>query len=295
MDLRHLRYFVAVAEELNFTRAAERLHIAQPPLSKQIRQLESEMGVTLLDRGTRYVELTDAGHLFLEHARRILQATDLAVFQAQNAQRGEVGRLAVGFFEYTSYTFLPPILRAYRERFPKVEVQLRWFPVIEQMDALHRGEIDVSFIRELGDFRDCFTESINEEPFILAVPVEHRFSRLGTISVSECSEERFITYFSEMAPDFQNMIMRICGTAGFVPNEASQVGQVYTALGLVSSGAGIAFVPSSVRKVHFEQVAYIPFKEELPSIRLMLAWTKKHPSSLMRAFLDVAKEVLQRS
>lgn len=294
MDLRHLRYFIAVAEELHFTRAAERLHIAQPPLSKQIRQLEEEIGVTLLHRTKRHIELTDAGRLFLDRARKILQATELAVIQTQHAQRGEIGRLAVGFFEYTSYTFMPPILRAYRERFPGVEVQLRWFPVIEQAAALERGDVDISFLRRIGEFEGVFSETIYKESFILAIPDKHRLTKGKAVSLADCANEDFITYFPKSAPDFHSMITRMCATAGFVPRIASEVGQIHTALGLVSSGAGIAFVPAAVEKVHFDKVQYRRIKGNMPKIELKLGWTQTNPSPLVRAFLDTAKHVLNR-
>lgn len=292
MDLRHLRYFIAVAEELHFTRASVRLHIAQPPLSKQIRQLESELGVTLLHRTKRHIELTDAGRLFLDRAKKILNAMELAVKQTQQAQRGEIGRLAVGFFEYSSYTFVPPILRAYRERFPNVDVQLRWFPVMEQFDALNRGDVDISFLRSTGDLDGVFKEVIHKEPFILAIPDTHRFASTESVALKDCADENFITYFPKSAPDFHSMITHMCTSAGFVPRIASEVGQVYTALGLVSSGAGIAFVPAAVRKVHFDNVLYRPLKGKHSEIELMLGWTQKSPSPLLTAFLETAKDVL---
>ena len=151
MDLRHLRYFIAVAEELHFTRAARRLHIAQPPMSRQIRELEEELGVTLFNRTRRQVELTDAGQVFLIKARQVLRAAESAVLETQRAERGETGKLAVGFFEQTAYTLLPPILRAFNQRFPEVDVQLRWFPVIDQVEALEQGEVDIAFVRPVAD------------------------------------------------------------------------------------------------------------------------------------------------
>ena len=295
MDLRHLKYFVAVAEELHFTRAAERLHIAQPPLSKQIRQLEEEIGVTLLHRTKRHIELTDAGRLFLDRARKILESTKLAVVQAQHAQRGEIGRLVVGFFEYTSYTFLPPILHAYRERFPAVDVELRWFPMVEQADALRRGEVDVSFLRKISDLEGVFNETIYKEPFVLAIPDAHPLARFDSISLKDCANENFISYFPKSAPDFHSMITRMCAAAGFIPRIASEVMQVHTAVGLVNSGAGIAFVPSAVQKVHFDKVQYRPIKGKTPRIELKLGWTQTTPSPLVSAFLDTAKRVLKTS
>lgn len=288
MDLRHLRYFVAVAEELHFTKAAERLHIAQPPLSKQIRQLEAEMGVTLLQRTNRHIELTDAGRVFLDKARQILQATSSAITETQRTQRGEIGKLAVGFFEHTSYTFLPPILRAYRQRYPTVEVLLRWFPVVEQVHALERGDVDISFVRPVAAFDDIASETLLKERFVLALPSDHHLAHADAVELSECAEERFIIYGQRMAPDFHAMIYRLCGLAGFVPQIALEVGQVYTTLGLVSSGAGIAFVPESVQRVRFENVIYRPLKDKQSDIEVLLAWKQSNRSPLLAAFVETA-------
>lgn len=293
MDLRHLRYFIAVAEELHFTRAAERLHIAQPPLSKQIRQLEEEIGVALFQRTRRHIELTHAGRLFLEKSRQILQATDSAIVETQRAQRGEIGKLAVGFFEHMSYTLLPPILRAYRERYPNVEVQLRWFPVIGQVDALLRGDIDISFVRPVSNFDEITKESLLEESFVLAVPGNHHFAARRAVAVAECADESFIIFTQRLAPDFHGTITRICAVAGFVPKIASEVGQVYTMLGLVSSGAGIAFVPASVQRVRFDNVAYVPLRCKQPKIEVFLAWKRGNSSPLLTAFVDTSKQVIR--
>jgi len=179
MDLRHLRYFIAVAEELHFTKAAQRLHIAQPPLSRQIRELEEEMGVTLINRAARQIELTDAGQVFLERARQVLRAADAAVLETQRAQRGETGKLAVGFFEQAAYTLLPPTLHAFHERFPEVDVQLRWFPVVGQLTALMQGEIDIAFVLPVVDLAGVSKALLLKEPFVIAVPGSHPFAQRG--------------------------------------------------------------------------------------------------------------------
>lgn len=293
VDLRHLRYFIAVAEGLSFSRAAERLHIAQPPLSQQIRQLEEAIGVTLLHRTKRHVELSEAGEIFLEHARQILRSTEIAALEAQRAQRGEIGRLAVGFFEHMSYTLLPPIFRAFRERYPKVEIDLRWFPVIGQVDALQSGQVDISFMRPVSNSEGITSEVILREPFVLAVPAGHPLASRESISIKECCDERLVMYAPHLAPDFHEMITHMCAAAGFLPNIALEVGQVYTALGLVSAGVGLAFVPSSVQSVHFDHVAYKPVTGRMPKIEVSLGWKQRHPSPLLLAFVEIAKSINQ--
>ncbi|MFC5387176.1 LysR substrate-binding domain-containing protein [Aquamicrobium segne] len=291
-DLRHLRYFVAVAEELNFTRAAKRLHIAQPPLSIQIRQLEEELDVPLLLRTRQRVELTDGGRAYLEQARQILRSVENAKVQAQRAQRGEIGQLAIGFFEHMSYTLLPPILRAYREQYPLVDVQLRWFPVVDLVDGLLRGEIDISFMRPVSGSEALKSETLLTEPFILAVPADHPFVGLDSVSLSDCSSENFIIYSSKVAPDFHRTIFNMCAEAGFEPRIVTEAAQVYTLLGLVSSGAGLAFVPSGVRRVHFEHVKYVSLTDTNAEIEVQLAWTRT-PTSLLSAFIDTAKDFVR--
>jgi DNA-binding transcriptional LysR family regulator len=295
MDLRHLRYFIAVAEELNFTRAADRLHIAQPPLSQQIRQLEEELGVTLLHRTKRHVELSEAGQVFLDHARQILRSTEVAAVQARRAQRGEIGRLSVGFFEHMSYTLLPPIFRAYRERFPDVDVDVRWFPVIGQADALRRGDVDISFMRPGTDSEDITTEVLVTEPFVIAVPASHPFATEDSLSLRDCAAERFVMYTPHLAPDFHDMILRMCATAGFTPRVALEVGQVYTCLGLVSSGIGLAFVPSSVQRIHLDHLVYKPLRSRSLPVEVMLGWRRTNSSPLIGAFVETAKEAIAAS
>lgn len=292
MDLRHLRYFIAVAEDLNFTRASERLHIAQPALSQQIRQLEEELGVTLLHRTKRRVALSNAGITFLEHARNIIRATQVAALQAQRAERGDIGRLSIGFFEHMSYTLLPPVFRAYRERFPGVEVDLRWFRVVDQSDALRRGDVDVSFVRPVGGLDDLQTESLLREPLVLAMPASHRLAALESIPLKECASERFVTYLPSVAPDFHGLITRMCSAAGFAPDVALEVGQVYTCLGLVSAGVGISFVPESVRSIHFNRVVYRPIRGRTPKGEVMLAWRQRNPPALLEGFLETARKVV---
>ncbi|WP_242610558.1 LysR family transcriptional regulator [Burkholderia vietnamiensis] len=147
MELRHLRYFLTVARTLNFTKAADELHMAQPPLSRQIRELEEELGVALFERRGKRVFLSSAGQVFEERARRILADVNSAIVDSQRAARGEIGRVAVGFFEHIAYTLLPPLLREFQQRYPAVTVELRWFSSAEQINALDRGDVDLAFVR----------------------------------------------------------------------------------------------------------------------------------------------------
>ena len=292
MDLRHLRYFIAVAEELHFTRAARRLHIAQPPMSRQIRELEKELGVTLFNRTRRQVELTDAGQVFLVKARQVLRAAESAVLETQRAERGETGKLAVGFFEQTAYTLLPPILRAFNQRFPEVDVQLRWFPVIGQVGALEQGEVDIAFVRPVSDLSAVAKQLLLTEPFVVAVPASHPLAARDAVSIEECAKERIINYTQHLAPDYHAAIMRACALAGFVPERPLDVGQVYTALGLVSAGVGIAFAPASVQRIHFDGLLYKPLRGRPLESMTYLAWLQPAPPILLTAFVEIAMQVM---
>jgi DNA-binding transcriptional LysR family regulator len=299
MDLRHMRYFVAVADELHFTKAAERLHLAQPALSKQIRDLEDELGATLLVRTGRKIALSDAGRVFYEKASQILRDTESAVIETKRAQRGETGKIAVGFFEQTAYTLLPPILRAYRQDFPEVNIQLRWYSVTGQHDALTKGNVDVAFIRFINDGGRAVSPSENltmhklhREKFVLAVPVSHPFANRESVATKECADEPFVGYTESFAPDFHAMIMRLCAMSGFLPKTSLEVGQTYTLLGLVSAAVGIAFVPASAQKMKFEGVIFKRLKDELPDIEIYLAWTQRKPSASLAAFVQTAEKVI---
>lgn len=256
-------------------------------------QLENELGLKLLHRTKRRVELSDAGKTFLAHAKQIIHTTETAAVEAKRAERGEIGRLAVGFFEHMSYTLLPPTYRAYRERFPSVVVELRWFPVVGQADALRRGDVDIAFLRPVSAQEDIAQHVLVKEPLVLAVPAMHPLATRESLSVKQCAGEPFILYARHMAPDLHSMITRMFAAADVTPNVALEVGQVYTCLGLVSSGAGLAFVPSSVQRIRLDHVVYRPIRGRTPEIETMLGWKQSNPSPLLTAFVETARSVVR--
>jgi DNA-binding transcriptional LysR family regulator len=294
MELRHLRYFLAVAQTLNFTKAAAHLHMAQPPLSRQIRELEDELGVELFDRRGKRVTLSSAGMVFADRAQRILASADAAVIDSQRAARGEIGRLAVGFFEHIAYTLLPALIREFQQSFPDVSVELRWFTAAEQFNALARGEVDVAFVRAVPPDTELRSTMILREPFVVALAKDNPLATKRTISIVDCASMRVINYRKDVAPDYHAIINQLCALGGFSPSPLFEMGQIYASLGLVSSGFGIALVPASVQHVHMDNVVYRPLRERQAVSELQLAWTNPSPPAVLSAFVELAREIAAR-
>lgn len=287
MDLRSLRYFVAVAEELHFTRAAIRLHISQPPLTRHIQRLELTLGSKLLKRTRRHVELTPSGALFYRHAVSILDAIDQAMGDVRRAERGELGRLAIGFFIGATYRLLPEILRAFRSKAPKVEVALREMPIAEVSEALSAGLIDVGFLRPPVSDPLLEARVLLREPFLLAVSEHSRFARQKQVSLTELAHEPFLM-FQPGVSVLYNQIMEACRRAGFSPKIVQHARHPETLVGLVRSGAGITLVPSSVQLRGGSGVVFKSLIGKLPQTEIAIAWRRNNDSPLLTAFLKAA-------
>jgi DNA-binding transcriptional LysR family regulator len=256
MELRHLRYFVAVAEERNFTRAAERLHIAQPPLSRQMQQLEETLGVELIEKGSRPLRLTEAGQFFLAHARPLLdQVRDL---KTMTQRVGKLERtLSAGFVASTLYGLLPDIIRRYRERHPEVEVTLHEMTTIEQLKALKEGTIDVGFGRLKSEDPSIRRILLREERMVVAVWPGHRLAeREGGVRLMELIHEPLLVYPKAPRPSFADQVLAAFNEANLTPDHVSEVRELQIAMGLVAAGQGIAIVPESVQGMHHRHVVY---------------------------------------
>ncbi|MBW4450371.1 MAG: LysR family transcriptional regulator [Spirirestis rafaelensis WJT71-NPBG6] len=293
MELRHLHYFIAVAEELHFSRAAERLHISQPPLSQQIRSLEDELGVKLFERTKRQVQLTEAGKVFLERSYLVLAQLEQAIAVTQQIGRGEVGRLAIGFVGSATYTVLPDILSVFREQFPAVELRLHELTTQEQIQALHHKQVDVGIVRSAIIEPGLSVECILQESLVLALPETHPLSAQTKVSLFALADELFILFPAKMGPIFYEQIINICQQAGFRPKVAQEAVQMQTIIGLVAAGLGIAFVPASLQNFHRRGVIYRPLQEETPKTGLYLAWRQHDSSPVIRAFLSLARKTTQ--
>jgi len=247
IEVRHLRYFVVLAEELHFGRAAERLHMAQSPLSRQIRQLERDIGVELVNRAHHVVGLTDAGQVFLGAARIVLDDLDQALYLAQRAGRGEVGTLRVGYVNEVTADLLPLSLKAFKDRFPDIEIDLREGTTGALLDALRRHQVDVAFARSPGIVDDLDYEQLIQEALFVALPSGHEhLAWERPIPLADLAGEAFVMPADQAAPGVRRDIDAACAQAGFVPNIAREISPHTAVLLLVAAGVGVALVPASV-------------------------------------------------
>jgi len=294
MELRHLRYFLAVAEELHFHRAAARLHISQPPLSQQIRALERELGVTLLLRNRRRVALTAAGEAFRDDTRAILAAVDRAAEHAQNIARGSLGTLSVGFVGSAMFSpTLPDILREFRASRPEVELVLRELPTVSQLQALANGELDVGVVRGPIATSDIHPQielmTIQRERLVAALPADHRLAGRRRLRAEDLRGETFVILTRREAPGLFASLSSAMREVGGVPDDVLEVAEMQTIISLVAGGFGVSLVPASVGSVDRSGVAFRPFAGPTPTIELSVAWRKGPGTPVRDAFLALAR------
>lgn len=259
MDHRQLRHFVALAETLNFHRAAERLHIAQPPLSASIRRLEAHVGVALFERDRRGTALTAAGEAALEHARRALFHSEQFATAARAAARGEAGSLRVGFVGSATYALMPRVMPGFRSRFPGVQLQLSESTTALIVQMVERGDADVGLVRfPIGRVCKARILPVERDRFVVAIPVRHPLARRRRLALSELAEESFVMYSPIAVPGLHSAALLACQQAGFVPLVQQEAVQVQTVVSLVESGMGIALVPSVAARHVTRNVLFKP-------------------------------------
>jgi DNA-binding transcriptional LysR family regulator len=291
MELRRLRYFVAVAEELSFSRAAQRLHISQPPLSNQIKQLEEELGVRLFERTNRGVRITEAGHLLLEEARRIFAQVDQATRMVQRVGHGEVGQLTLGFVPSASYEVLPPILRAFTDRFPEVELFLREMRPDRIVQRLHTKQIDAGFLYLPVEDPTLNIECVSREPLVLALAETHPLASEPQVELQTLMEEPFILPARYQMSGLYGQVARACHQAGFIPNAVQKdVWAMPTIVSLVAGGIGVALVPASVQNSPRKGVVYKTVSGLSPTVELGVISRRDDPSVVLNSFLQVTRE-----
>ncbi|MGK9233978.1 LysR family transcriptional regulator [Inquilinus limosus] len=296
MDLRQLRYFVAVARERNFTRAAEILRIAQPPLSRQIRQLEDELGVTLFERGSRPVRLTEAGRLLYEQAVRALDHMEEIHAIMRRLREAEIPRFSIGFVVSTLYGKLPEVIRRYRAARPRVELTLLELTTLEQIAALKEGRIDVGFGRI--PFDDPLIERVllRNERIIVALPETHPLlAGAGPLSLTDLAGQPLIIYPKAPRPSYADQVLALFRDRGLKPTVVHEVRELQTALGLVAAETGLCLVPAGVARLQRDGVLYRPLDEEAALTPIIMSHRKDDRSPEIALMLKIIREMYRRS
>ncbi|ABG05180.1 transcriptional regulator, LysR family [Rubrobacter xylanophilus DSM 9941] len=296
MELRHLRYFVAVAEELHFGRAARRLHIVQPTLSAQIQRLEAELGAQLFHRTKRSVRLTEAGKAFLVEARLALEHSERAVREARRMAASETGRLDVGFVPSATYSVLTDVVGLYRRRYPGVDLVPREMHSSVQVEALLEGSIEVGFLRLPSDHE---SDELEVRPFVreqlvAVLPRGHRLASLRRVPLEALAGESFLIPRREREPGYHEQLLEVCGTAGFVPKVAQETTELQVGMALTATGGYVGLFPASTRHVKMTGVVFKRLAEPVPEMELSVAWQSGELSPATRAFLGICEEVSGR-
>ncbi len=293
MELRHLRYFVAVAEELHFTRAAERLGIKQPPLSLQIRQLEQEIGTPLFRRLKRGVELTQTGMLLLDDARLLLDQVERTRTSMQGHARGAAGRIHLGFAGVTYiHRLVIGIIRAYRERNPGVVLSPEQSNTARLVTGLRNREIDVAFVRPpIIDAEGLSIEPLVDEPMTIVLPELHRHAGDHSLPLAALASDTMILFPRAIGPGLHDAIIASCHRAGFSPKLGQEASQTVSIVYMVAAGFGVSIVPQSLEQLRAEGVAYLRIEGEAPRALVSLAYRRGDHSTVVRNFVALARRV----
>jgi DNA-binding transcriptional LysR family regulator len=289
IELRHLRYFVAVAEELHFSRAARKLNLAQPPLSQQIRQLEAILGYPLFNRTSRSVKLTPAGAVYLERTRKLLQGIERDIGEMRDVAQGKVGLLHIGFIGSAMLTRLPGVLRAYRESFPGVELRLHESFTAKVIEGLEDGSLDVGLLRDADQREVLHLETLFSEPFVAVVSVGHTLSKKKIISLSSLRDEPFVFYPRTAGVRAFEKPMSLCEAAGFRPRIVQVASNWLTILRLVGTGIGVSIAPASVKQIASPETVCIPLRGANEGSQMELAWRKGESRPMVDHFAQIAR------
>jgi DNA-binding transcriptional LysR family regulator len=293
MELRQMRYFVAVAEELHFGHAAKRLRIAQPALSRQIQAIEKELMVELLLRNRRRVQITSAGQVFLDRARLILARTEDAIAATQRASGGVSGSLNLGFVGSATYDVLPAVLRAFRQSAPQVELSLSEMTVHAQLEALTEKRIDVGLLRLPAKTVGLVFRTISRERLLVALPSAHPLARLPSVRLSALAGEAFVLYPDHPRPSWTEFVVGLCQQAGFQPIVAQRTVEIQTTLSLVAAGIGLSIVPDCVGNILRNDVVYVRLTGVPARTELLVAFREDDTSPVLKTFLKVLRQAVQ--
>ncbi|SFI75077.1 LysR substrate-binding domain-containing protein [Amycolatopsis sacchari] len=293
MELRYLASFLAVAEELHFGRAAKRLHMAQPPLSQQIRQLEKELGVQLFERNTRSVRLTSAGQAFVDPVRRTLEDLDVATRAVKAAGRGEYGRVTIGFAGASSHQSLPLLTRAVRAAHPALELVLKGQTYANVALAhVADGSLDLGFVRLPITKPGVEARVIDEEEMVVAVPSDNPLARADRIALEDLAGESFVSFPANAGSSVREATVQACEAAGFTPHVVQEAPDSYTILALVAAGVGVTLTLTSCQHIQQTGLVYRPLAGPGVRMQAALAWRRDNPSAALRTVLAIAEEAL---
>jgi DNA-binding transcriptional LysR family regulator len=293
MELRQLRYFVAVAEDLHFGHAAQRLRIAQPALSRQIQALEEELQVQLLFRNRRRVQITPAGQVFLERSRLLLSRAEDAILAAQRAGDGVSGSLNLGFVGSATYDVLPAVLRAFTQTFPEVELILSEMTVHAQLEALTEKRIDIGLLRLPRKTEGLVFQTISREPLYAALPSSHRLAQFSALRLSALAGEPFVLYPDHPRPSWTEFVIGLCHQAGFQPTVVQRTVEIQTTLSLVAAGIGVSIVPACLGNISRKDVIYRRLIGLRARTQLQVAYRDNDPSRVVQNFLAVLWRTLR--
>ena len=289
MELRQLRYFIAVAEEMHFNRAAELLHIAQPALSQQIQRLERELKTRLFTRTTRSVELTEPGTVLLSAARRVIGESEQALISVEQAREGRTGILRVGFVGSAALSLIPRIVPAMRHQYPGLQLDLHELTTEQQLGALEAGNLDVGIVREVGTLPGIATRELTREPLIAALPDDHPLAGRDALALTDLAHEDFITFPRRQVSRLYDLISALCLQAGFHMRVAQEAVQFPTILGLVAAKTGIAIVPRSMQALRLPGLRYVPLAGESAASTISLIFAQERGDTpLIRRFVTSA-------
>lgn len=295
MELRHLRYFQAVARELSFTRAAEQLHIAQPPLSRQIRELEEQLGVVLFERTTRSLKLTEAGRFLNEQSQLLTARLEEIVEATRRIAKGSKRWFGIGFVPSTLYGVMPRILRGMRELDTQVEVGLLEMTTLQQIAALKARRIDIGFGRILIEDAGITRKIIASEPLWAALPAEHRLLAKASLAVEDIANEDFILYPARPRPSYADQVLGLFREAGVTIQVVQEANELQTAVGLVASGVGITLVPESVKRLHRDDVAYRPLKARSFASPVIMSYRYDDDSPYLKNMIALVSSLTQQA
>jgi DNA-binding transcriptional LysR family regulator len=291
MEFRQLRYFVTVAQELHFSRAAELLQITQPALSKQIRVLEGELEIQLFIRTKRTVKLTKAGEVFLEQAQQLLQQTEKAIKLAKRAALGEVGRLTIGFTATATYTVLPELIGRFRVRYPQVEVEMLELSTEGQVIALNKGEIDLGLLHPPIDSRGLELCPILAEEFVAVLPKQHHLAIKKSLSLQDLAQESFILHPRSEGPFLYDGFLKLCRQGGFQPQIVKEVNSHQTRICFVAAGMGITFIPAGLQASVSQDLVCKPMTNLTMKIEFAAAWRSVVTLPILQEFIKLLQSI----